>query len=152
VNWERVQKDHSQAGRLIRQAEWALGIVSAVTLLISVWVSYVLPRQVIKPLLSLKEAVDHAAEGNYEIDFDVQGKGEIIELVESLRRLLQQSDKKHKQERIGMVELLTQTYPLPLHFSQLNLPPPRIAYQWKFSFTDCACSGPLTIAEVSNPP
>jgi len=86
VNWRRVQNDHSQAERLMRQAEWALGIVSAITLLISVWVSYVLPRQVIKPLLSLKEAVDHAAEGNYEIDFDVQGKGEIVELVESLRR------------------------------------------------------------------
>lgn len=88
ANWSRVQKDHAQAKHLLRQAEWALGIVSAMTLLISVWVSYALPRQVIKPLLNLKEAVDHAAEGNYEIDFDVQGKGEIVELVESLRRLL----------------------------------------------------------------
>jgi len=51
-------------------------------------VSYVLPRQVIKPLLSLKEAVDHAAAGNYEIEFDVHGKGEIVDLVESLRRML----------------------------------------------------------------
>jgi CHASE3 domain sensor protein len=87
VNWGRVQKDHAEAEHLIRQAEWALGIVSAITFLISVWVSYALPRQVIKPLLNLKEAIDHAAEGNYEIDFDVQGKGEIVELVESLRRL-----------------------------------------------------------------
>jgi CHASE3 domain sensor protein len=88
ANWGRVQQDHAEARRLIRQAEWALGIVSAMTLLISVWVSYVLPRQVIMPLLNLKEAVDHAAEGNYEIDFDVQGKGEIVELVESLRHML----------------------------------------------------------------
>src|ERR1700739_757963 len=87
VNWERVQKDHVEAGHLIRQAEWALGIVSVVTLLISVWVSFALPRQVIKPLVNLKAAIDHAAQGNYEIDFDVQGKGEIVELVESLRRL-----------------------------------------------------------------
>jgi hypothetical protein len=43
---------------------------------------------VIKPLLSLKEAVDHAALGNYEIEFDVHGKGEIVDLVESLRRML----------------------------------------------------------------
>ena len=87
VNWDRVQKDHGEAGHLIRQAEWALGIVSTITLIISVWVSFALPRQVIKPLLNLKAAIDHAAQGNYEIDFDVQGKGEIVELVESLRRL-----------------------------------------------------------------
>jgi HAMP domain-containing protein len=44
------------------------------------------PRQVIKPLLSLKEAVDHAALGNYGIEFEVHGKGEIVDLAESLRR------------------------------------------------------------------
>src|ERR1700741_3096815 len=88
VNWGRVKRDHAEAGHLIRQAERALGIVSAVTLLVSIWVSYTLPRQVIKPLLSLKEAVDHAAAGNFEIEFDVQGKGEIVDLVESLRRML----------------------------------------------------------------
>ena len=88
ANWTRVQKDHANARKLIREAEWSLGIVSAITLLISIWVSYVLPRQVIKPLLSLKEAVDHAALGNYEIEFDVHGKGEIVDLVESLRRML----------------------------------------------------------------
>jgi CHASE3 domain sensor protein len=88
ANWSRVQKDHAQARRLIRQAEWATGIVSALTLIISTWVSYILPRQVIKPLLRLKEAIDHAAEENYEIDFEVQGKGEIVDLVESLRHML----------------------------------------------------------------
>jgi nitrogen fixation/metabolism regulation signal transduction histidine kinase len=85
VNWDRVQKDHAEAGHLIYQAEWALSIVSAITFLVSVWVTFVLPRQVVKPLLQLKEAIDQAAEGNYEIDFGVQGKGEIVELVESLR-------------------------------------------------------------------
>jgi signal transduction histidine kinase len=52
-----------------------------------VWVSFVLPRQVVKPLLQLKEAIDQAAERNYEIEFEVQGKGEIVDLVESLRHL-----------------------------------------------------------------
>jgi methyl-accepting chemotaxis protein len=88
ADWGRVQRDHAEARRLIRQAEWALGIVSALTLIISTWVSYILPRQVIKPLLKLKEAIDHAAEENYEIDFEVQGKGEIVDLVESLRHML----------------------------------------------------------------
>ena len=88
VNWARVQTDHANARKLLREAEWALSIVSVLTLLISIWVSYTLPRQVIRPLLSLKEAVDHAAMGNYEIDFDVHGKGEIVDLVESLRRML----------------------------------------------------------------
>jgi len=88
VNWARVQKDHANARKLLHEAEWALSIVSALTLLISIWVSYTLPQQVIRPLLSLKEAVDHAALGNYEIDFDVHGKGEIVDLVESLRHML----------------------------------------------------------------
>jgi methyl-accepting chemotaxis protein len=88
ADWGRVQRDHAEARRLIRQAEWALGIVSALTLIISTWVSYILPRQVVKPLLKLKEAIDHAAEENYEIDFEVQGKGEIVDLVESLRHML----------------------------------------------------------------
>src|SRR5208283_1338465 len=87
VNWDRVQRNHAEAGHLIHQAKWALSIVSAITFLVSVWVSFVLPRQVVKPLLQLKEAIDQAAEGNYEIDFDVQGKGEIVELVERLRHL-----------------------------------------------------------------
>jgi methyl-accepting chemotaxis protein len=88
VNWTRVKDDHSDARKLLHEAEWALSIVSAITLLVSIWVSYTLPRQVIRPLLSLKEAVDHAAQGNYEIDFDVHGKGEIVDLVESLQRML----------------------------------------------------------------
>jgi nitrogen fixation/metabolism regulation signal transduction histidine kinase len=88
LNWTHVKDDHADARKLLHEAEWALSIVSAITLLVSIWVSYTLPRQVIKPLLSLKEAVDHAAQGNYEIDFDVQGKGEIVDLVESLQRML----------------------------------------------------------------
>jgi len=88
ANWARVQRDHANARKLLREAEWSLSIVSALTLLMSVWVSYILPRQVIKPLLSLKAAVDHAAQGNYEIEFDVHGRGEIVDLVESLKRLL----------------------------------------------------------------
>jgi CHASE3 domain sensor protein len=86
-NWARVQNDHAQARHLLLQAEIALSIVSAITLILSIWVSYVLPRQVIKPLLSLKEAVDQASKGNYEIEFDVQGKGEIVELAGSLQKM-----------------------------------------------------------------
>jgi methyl-accepting chemotaxis protein len=87
-NWSRVQLGHADARHLIERAEWALSVVSAVTLLMSIWVSYTLPRAVVKPLLNLKGAVDHAAEENFEIDFDVQGKGEIVDLTESLRGLL----------------------------------------------------------------
>ncbi|HET8925328.1 MAG TPA: HAMP domain-containing protein [Candidatus Acidoferrum sp.] len=86
-NWGRIQKEHAEARHLIHQAEWVLSGVSAITLVISIWVSYTLPRQVIKPLLKLKEAVDNASSGNYEIDFDIQGKGEIVELASSLRSM-----------------------------------------------------------------
>jgi CHASE3 domain sensor protein len=86
-NWGRVQMDHQEARHLIRRAEWTLSIVSAVTLLFSVWVSLILPRQVTKPLVSLKEAVDHAATGNYEIDFELHGGGEVAELAKSVQNL-----------------------------------------------------------------
>jgi CHASE3 domain sensor protein len=86
-NWERVQMDHQEASHLIRRAEWTLSIVSAVTLLFSVWVSLILPRQVTKPLVSLKEAVDHAATGNCEIDFELHGGGEVVELAKSVQNL-----------------------------------------------------------------
>src|SRR6266404_4441304 len=86
-NWGRVQMDHQEARQLIRRAEWALSIVSAVTLLFSVWVSFILPGQVAKPLVSLKEAVDHAATGNFEIDFELHGGGEVVELAKSVQKL-----------------------------------------------------------------
>ncbi len=89
--------DHQKARRLIRRAEWALSIVSVATLLFSVWVSLVLPRQVAKPLVSLKEAVDHAATGNFQIDFELHGGGEVVELAKSIKNLI--SLLREKQER-----------------------------------------------------
>jgi CHASE3 domain sensor protein len=86
-NWRRVQVDHREARQLLRRAEWALSIVSAATLLFSVWVSLILPGQVAKPLVSLKEAVDHAATGNFEIDFELHGGGEVVELAKSVQKL-----------------------------------------------------------------
>jgi signal transduction histidine kinase len=94
-NWARVQMDHLDARQLIRRAEWALGIVSAITLLFSVGASLILPRQVTKPLVSLKEAVDHAATGNYEIDFELHGGGEVVELAKSVQNLISLLRKKH---------------------------------------------------------
>ena len=87
-SWTRVLHDHQETQGLIHRAEWVLGVVSGLTLLLSILVSFILPRQVVKPLVDLKEAVDHAAAGNYEIEFDVQGEGEIVQLVNSVRRLI----------------------------------------------------------------
>ncbi|HTV60616.1 MAG TPA: HAMP domain-containing protein [Verrucomicrobiae bacterium] len=87
-NWKRVEDDHHQARRLINQAEWALGIVSAITFLLSVWISFILPRQVAKPLVSLKEAVDQASAGDEEINFDIQGEGEVAQLARSVQNLI----------------------------------------------------------------
>jgi nitrogen fixation/metabolism regulation signal transduction histidine kinase len=96
-SWSRIEYDHNKARRMISRAEWALSIVSAITLLVSVWVSFVLPRQVVKPLVNLKDAVDHAAAGNYEIDFDIQGEGEVAQLANSIRLLIS-----HMRETIGL--------------------------------------------------
>jgi nitrogen fixation/metabolism regulation signal transduction histidine kinase len=63
-------------------------------LLVSIWISFTLPRQVVKPLTILKEAVDHAAAGNYEMEFEVKGDGEVVELASSVRNLLAHVRKK----------------------------------------------------------
>jgi len=89
-NWKRVESDHREARRLMRSAEWALSIVSAITLLFSVWVSFILPRQVVKPLISLREAVDHAAQGDGAIDLEIEGRGEVADLALSVRNLILQ--------------------------------------------------------------
>ncbi|MGA2096630.1 MAG: HAMP domain-containing protein [Candidatus Acidiferrum sp.] len=88
-NWHRVEYDHREARRLMWHAEWALSIVSALTFLFSVWVSFILPKQVVKPLVSLREAVDHAARGNTAIEFEIQGQGEVADLARSVKELVE---------------------------------------------------------------
>jgi len=88
-NWKRVETDHREARRLLHQAEWALSIVSGLTLLFSIWVSFILPRQVVKPLISLREAVDHAAQGNSAIEFEIEGQGEVADLARSVKELVE---------------------------------------------------------------
>lgn len=87
-NWTRVQSDHTEARRLMWHAEWALTIVSAMTLIFSVWVSFLLPRQVVKPLVSLREAVDHVAQGEGSVGLDIEGRGEVAELARSVQHLV----------------------------------------------------------------
>ncbi len=99
-SWNRVQRDHEDARRLVWRAEWVLGIVSLLTLMLSVAASFILPRQVVKPLLNLKEAVDHAAAGNYEIEFDVEGDGEVVALANSVRRLIAHLREKEEDAKL----------------------------------------------------
>jgi CHASE3 domain sensor protein len=87
-SWKRVQRDHEEARRLLYDAEWVLSIVSVITFLLSVWISFVLPRAVVKPLVSLKNAVDHAAAGNLPVEFELEGEGEIIDLARSIDKLI----------------------------------------------------------------
>jgi len=86
--WQRVQEDHGKAQRLLRRAEWVLSIVSAVVILLSVWITFTLPREIVKPLISLKDAVNDAASGNYQVEFELEGKGEIVDLAKSVRNLI----------------------------------------------------------------
>ncbi len=87
-SWERVERDHQEARGLLHDAEWVLSIVSAITFLLSIWISFVLPRAVVKPLISLKNAVDHAAAGNSPVEFELKGEGEIIDLARSIDNLI----------------------------------------------------------------
>jgi CHASE3 domain sensor protein len=99
-SWAQVQRDREQTHRLVRRAEWVLGIVSGLTLLLSVWVSFLLPREVVRPLADLRAAVDHAAAGNYEIEFDVQGEGEVVQLADSVRGLITHVRDKQTQSKL----------------------------------------------------
>jgi len=87
-NWQRVQDDHRDAQMLLRRAEWVLSIVSAAVILLSVWITVTLPREIVKPLISLKNAVDDAASGNYQIEFELEGEGEIVDLAKSVCNLI----------------------------------------------------------------
>jgi len=100
-SWSRVERDRAQTHRLVRRAEWVLIVVSALTLLLSVWVSFVLPRQVVRPLADLRAAVENAAAGNYEIEFDVQGEGEVVQLADSVRDLIEHVREKSKLTHAG---------------------------------------------------
>ncbi|MGH9407584.1 MAG: HAMP domain-containing protein [Terriglobia bacterium] len=100
-SWNRVRSDHREARHLVTQAEWALSIVSALVFILSIIVSYILPRQVVKPLLDLKGAVDHAAAGHYSIEFDVQGKGEVAQLANSVQDLITHVSQKHEESKVN---------------------------------------------------
>jgi len=102
-SWGRVQRDHERARLLVRRAEWVLSIVFAFTVLLSVWVSFVLPRTVVEPLVALKAAVDHAAAGNYAIEFDVEGQAEVVQLANSVRKLL--AHVREKEENSSQLKL-----------------------------------------------
>ena len=97
-SWGRVQLDHQEARNLKVRAEVVLLIVSSLTLILSVFVSFILPREVVRPLSDLKAAVDHAAAGNYEIEFDLQGDGEVVQLANSVRKLISHVREKRNGE------------------------------------------------------
>jgi nitrogen fixation/metabolism regulation signal transduction histidine kinase len=99
-SWDHVRRDHQHARQLVKRAEIVLIIVSSLTLILSVLVSFILPRQVVKPLVDLKAAVDHAAAGNYEIEFDVEGEGEVVQLANSVRRLIAQFREKKESATV----------------------------------------------------
>jgi methyl-accepting chemotaxis protein len=98
-SWQRVQRDHARARLLLRRAEWVLSTVSFLTILLSIWVSFVLPRTVVEPLVALKAAVDRAAVGNYAIEFDVEGEGEVVQLANSVRKLLAHVQEKDENSK-----------------------------------------------------
>ena len=100
-SWNRVENDHREARRLKRRAEWVLSIVSALVFLLSVWISFVLPREVVRPLVDLKAAVDHACAGDYEIEFDVQGEGEVVQLANSVRKLIAHVEEKEMNAKLA---------------------------------------------------
>src|ERR1700730_8575413 len=86
--WQRVQEDHRRAQRLLPRAERVLSIVSTIVILLSIWITFTLPREIVRPLVSLKDAVDDAASGNYQIEFELEGKGEVVDLAKSVCNLI----------------------------------------------------------------
>jgi len=101
-SWERVQREHQEARQLVRRAEIVLLIVSGLTLLVSVWISFILPRAVVKPLVDLREAIDHALEGDYDVEINVEGRGEIVELASGVRHLIEHLREKEARQDLGV--------------------------------------------------
>ena len=89
-NWTSVQADHRDARALLHRAEWTLSIVSGLTFLLSIWISFILPKQTVLPLVKLKQAVDRAIADDHEADSNVRAEGELGDLAQSIRRLLAQ--------------------------------------------------------------
>jgi nitrogen fixation/metabolism regulation signal transduction histidine kinase len=87
-NWNAVQADHLQARLLLRRAEWTLSIVSGLTFLLSLWISFVLPKQIVQPLVRLQQSVDRAADDDIEANLNIRAEGELGQLAESIRRLI----------------------------------------------------------------
>ena len=41
-----------------------------------------------QPLISLREAVDHSAQGSGAVDLEIKGRGEVAELTKSVHNLI----------------------------------------------------------------
>jgi CHASE3 domain sensor protein len=87
-SWQRVEREHADARRLVRRAEIVLLVVSSIVLILSILVSFILPREVAKPLADLRQAIDHALTGDYDVEIKVEGEGEIVELASGIRELI----------------------------------------------------------------
>ena len=68
----------------------------------SVWISFILPRAVVKPLVDLREAIDHALEGDYDVEINVEGRGEIVELASGVRHLIEHLREKEARQDLGV--------------------------------------------------
>jgi CHASE3 domain sensor protein len=99
-NWNAVQEDHREARQLLHRAEWTLSIVSALTFLLSVWISFVLPEQIVQPLVRLKQSVDRALTDGRNADLSFPAEGEVGELSESIKRLIEELPAGHPTHRV----------------------------------------------------
>lgn len=95
LSWRHIESDYEEARQLTNRAKWTISLTSAVTLLLSIWISFMLPQRVVKPLIDLRAAVDHAAAGNYEIDFELYGEGEVVDLARSVGNLIAHVRQQH---------------------------------------------------------
>jgi CHASE3 domain sensor protein len=87
-SWKAVQEDHREARQLLHRAEWTLSIVSGLTFLLSIWISFILPKQLVQPLVNLKQAVDRAISDDHEAIQNISVEGELGQLAGSIRRLI----------------------------------------------------------------
>jgi signal transduction histidine kinase len=87
-DWTWFEQDHQEVRYLVHSAERELSIVSLISFVLSIWISVVLSRQVVKPLTSLREAVDPEALGQYPLEVELQGQGEVMDLAWSIDHLI----------------------------------------------------------------
>ena len=77
LNEEIMEAASDRAARVARTATWSVTIVGAVTLLLGLAFSLVLTNRLVQPIRRMREASEHVAAGDYDVDVPADSSDEL---------------------------------------------------------------------------